>query len=66
MRKDYKGGASLGIGTGISWAKEESETYLTFAYRYAHTSYQQDDYNNVTYTYKNNFNRLEIKFGFKF
>jgi hypothetical protein len=64
--KDYKGGASFGLGTGISWAKEESETYLTFAYRYAHTSYQQDDYNNVTYTYKNNFNRLEIKFGFKF
>ena len=64
--KDYKGGASLGIGTGISWAKEDLETYLTFAYRYAQTSYKQEDYNDIVYTYKNNYNRLEIKFGFKF
>jgi len=64
--KDYKGGASLGIGTGISWAKEDIETYLTFAYRYAQTSYKQRNYNDITYTYKNNYNRLEVKFGFKF
>jgi hypothetical protein len=64
--KDYKGGASLGIGTGISWAKEDLETYLTFAYRYAQTSYKQDNYNNIIYTYKVNYNRLEVKFGFKF
>jgi hypothetical protein len=64
--KDYKGGASLGIGTGISWAREDMETYLSFAYRYAQTSYRQDNYNDVTYTYENNYNRLEIKFGFKF
>ena len=64
--KDYKGGASLGMGTGISWAREDMETYLTFAYRYAHTSYRQENYNDVTYTYENNYNRLEIKFGFKF
>jgi hypothetical protein len=64
--KDYKGGASLAVGTGISWAKEDIETYLTFAYRYAQTSYKQGNYNDVVYTYKNNYNRLEIKFGFKF
>jgi len=64
--KDYKGGASLGIGTGISWAREDMETYLSFAYRYAQTSYRQNNYNDVTYTYENNYNRLEIKFGFKF
>lgn len=64
--KDYKGGASLAIGTGISWSREDLETYLTFAYRYAQTSYKQGNYNDVVYTYKNNFNRLEIKFGFKF
>jgi hypothetical protein len=64
--KDYKGGASLGIGTGISWAREDMETYLSFAYRYSQTSYRQDNYNDVTYTYENNYNRLEIKFGFKF
>ena len=39
--KDYRGGASLAIGTGISWAKEDLETYLSFAYRYAQTSYKQ-------------------------
>ena len=64
--KNYKGGASITIGTGISWAKEEIETYLSFAYRYAQTSYKQGNYNDVIYTYKNNFNRLEIKLGFKF
>ena len=64
--KDYKGGASLGIGTGISWAREDMETYLSFAYRYAQTSYKQENYNDVTYTYEINYNRLELKFGFKF
>jgi hypothetical protein len=64
--KNYKGGASLAIGTGISWAREDMETYLTFAYRYTQTSYEQGNYNNVIYTYKSNYNRLEIKFGFKF
>lgn len=64
--KDYKGGASLGIGTGISWSKEDMETYLSFAYRYAETSYKQVSYNDITYTYKINYNRLEVKFGFKF
>jgi hypothetical protein len=64
--KDYKGGASFTLGTGISWAKEDLETYLSFGYRYAQTSYKQQDYNDIIYTYKNNYNRLEIKFGFKF
>lgn len=63
---DYKGGASLGFGTGISWTRNDSETYLSFGYRYAHTSYRQRNYNDFIYTYKNNYNRLEIKFGFKF
>jgi hypothetical protein len=64
--KNYKGGASLAIGTGISWAKEDLETYLSFSYRYAQTSYKQQNYNDIMYTYKNNYNRLEVKFGFKF
>lgn len=63
---DYKGGASLTIGTGISWAKEESETYLSFAYRYARTSYVESNYQGQETKFENNFNRLEIKFGFKF
>lgn len=64
--KNYKGGPSFGMGTGISWAKEDSETYLSFGYRYARTSYNQSNYNDIRYTYKNYYNRLEIKFGFKF
>ena len=64
--KDYKGGATITIGTGISWAREDIETYLSFAYRFAQTSYSQKDYSNITYTYENNYNRLEVKFGFKF
>jgi hypothetical protein len=63
---DYKGGGSMTIGTGISWSREESETYLSFAYRYARTSYTKLSYNQNVETYKNNFNRLEVKFGFKF
>jgi hypothetical protein len=64
--KDYKGGLSLTIGTGISWVKEDYETYLSFAYRYAHTSYTQNNYNNFAETYQSSYNRLEIKFGYKF
>lgn len=67
---NYRGGGSFALGSGISWAKEDYETYLSFAYRYAHTSYQSKVYSqgNITYnvTYKNSLNRLEIKFGFRF
>jgi hypothetical protein len=65
-KKSYEGGATFTIGTGISWVKEDGETYLSFAYRYAQTSYEMDNYNNQTDTYKNSYNRLEVKFGFKF
>jgi hypothetical protein len=64
--KTYSGGGTFTIGTGISWSNEDGETYLSFAYRNAHTSYSQNNYNNVPATYKSSYNRLEIKFGFKF
>lgn len=64
--RDYSGGSSFGIGTGISRIKDDVETYISFGYRYAYTSYKQNEYNNVTYTYKSNYNRLEIKVGFRF
>ena len=64
--KNYKGGFSMALGTGISWAKEGYETNLSFAYRYAHTSYSQNEYNRGNVTYNNKLNRLEIKFGYKF
>jgi hypothetical protein len=63
---NYKGGLSLGIGTGISWARDEYDSYLSFGYRYAHTSYQRKEYEQTISTYENIFNRLEIKFGFRF
>ncbi|MBA4321884.1 MAG: hypothetical protein C0408_03605 [Odoribacter sp.] len=63
---DYKGGASLALGCGISWAKEDFEKYLSFAYRYARTSYREENYLHYFATFKNVFNRLEIKFGFRF
>jgi hypothetical protein len=63
---NYKGGFTYALGTGISWAKDESETYLSFAFRYAHISRTENAYNSYEYTYKTNFNRLEIKYGFKF
>jgi hypothetical protein len=65
-KHDYKGGASLTFGTGLSWAREDIETYLSFAYRYAQTSYVQTEYNQQEVTYENNYNRLEVKFGFRF
>ena len=65
-RKDYTGGPTLTLGTGISWVRESMETYLSFAYRYARTSYTESNYNSYETTYKNSYNRLEIKFGFKF
>lgn len=65
-QRDFKGGLSFAFGTGISWAKDDIEAYLSFAYRYAATSYVQKNYNNYDATYKNSFNRLEVKFGFRF
>jgi len=63
---DYRGGPSFGIGTGVSRVKDDVETYVSFGYRYAQTSYKQIEYNDQEYTYKNTYNRLEIKFGFRF
>ena len=66
QEKNYKGGLSGAFGIGVSWSKEDIEPYLSFAYRYATTSYEQMNYNNQTARYNNTFNRLEIKFGFRF
>lgn len=63
---DYEGGLSGGFGSGISWIKEDYEMYLSFAYRYARTSYKQIEGQYKTVTYENNLNRLEIKLGFRF
>ena len=65
-KRDFRGGFSCALGTGISWVRDDFESYLSFAYRYAKTSYIQKNYSNFDATYKNSYNRLEIKFGFKF
>jgi len=62
----YRGGMSLTMGTGISWQKDETEIYLSFAYRYAHTSYTENYESPMNETYTSKSNRLEIKFGFRF
>jgi hypothetical protein len=64
--KSYDGGFTMTIGTGISWVRNDNETYLSFAYRNAYYSYTQLNYNNQEATYKNTLNRLEVKFGFRF
>jgi hypothetical protein len=64
--KTYKGGSSFTLGTGVSWDSGDNETYLSFAYRNAHTSYTQNDYNKQLVTYKSTINRLEVKLGFRF
>jgi hypothetical protein len=66
VQQSFKGGFSFTLGTGISWAKDEGETYLSFAYRHMHTSYEELNYNKQTNTYRNSYNRLEVKYGFKF
>jgi hypothetical protein len=68
-KKNFKGGFTCTLGTGVSWAREDIEPYLSFAYRYALTSYVQSVWGTSSYydaTFRNNYNRLEIKFGFKF
>lgn len=66
LRKSYSGGGTFTAGAGISWPGDGFETNLSFAYRYARTSYVQSEYNMQDVTYKNNYNRLEIKLGFRF
>jgi hypothetical protein len=66
LNKDYSGGPSFTLGTGISWAGDGIETNLSFAYRYARTRYLQSESNVEDVTYTTNYNRLEIKLGFRF
>ena len=65
-KRDYSGGFTCTFGTGITWAKDGYEPYLSFAYRYAKTSYKQYNYNNQDARYESLYNRLEIKFGISF
>jgi preprotein translocase subunit YajC len=66
LKKDYKGGPSFTLGAGISWPGDGIETNLSFAYRYARTSYVQSEYQATDVTFTSNYNRLELKVGFRF
>lgn len=64
--REYSGGPTMTIGSGINWDKGTHNMYLSFAYRYIRTEYIYDDDWSAPVTYKTNWNRLEIKFGFRF
>lgn len=64
--RKYSGGLTFTIGTGINWRKSTHSTYLSFAYRYIRTKYEQEEYTSSVSTYYTNWNRLEVKFGFRF
>jgi len=64
--KNYKGGALVTFGSGISWAKEEYDFNFSFAYRYSHTSYERYEGSRGDVTYTNALNRLELKLGLRF
>jgi hypothetical protein len=66
VESKYRGGLTLTAGTGISWSKEDYESYISFAYRYATTREIQIYEMLYDVTYKNYYNRLEIKMGIKF
>ena len=69
---EYKGGWTFGLGTGFRWPIKGYESFIKFGYRYAYTvhtgtSYNWVDYsNNYKCSYHVNFNRMEMRWGFKF
>lgn len=74
-KHDFRGGFSFTAGTGFEWTKDDISTFISFAYRYARTSYRENNYpiysdyyypGDYDYKYINNYHRLEIKFGFRF
>ena len=64
--RHYSGGFMGNLGTGIRWDKGTYEMNLSFSYRYARTSYTQEEYYSNPVTYKLNWRRLEVKFGIQF
>ncbi|MCU0461631.1 MAG: hypothetical protein MUF36_06410 [Bacteroidales bacterium] len=68
--EDYKGGWTIGGGTGFRWPIKDFESYIKFGYRYGYLVHTEENtyYSTfpVKYTYHANFYRLEMKWGFKF
>ncbi|TFH39253.1 MAG: hypothetical protein E4G95_01610 [Bacteroidia bacterium] len=64
--RDYSGGPTFTIGTGINWQRESYDMILSFAFRYIKTEYSIQDYNSNESNYITNWRRLEVKLGFRF
>ena len=64
--REYKGGPSATAGYGISVAMSDVEFYMSFAYRYFRVKEIVTTTTPSTESYYYNFNRLEIKLGFRF
>jgi hypothetical protein len=68
--EDYKGGWTLGGGTGFKWPLAVYESYVRFGFRYGYTvcdkNYSDGGDSRFDYTYQSNFYRIEIKWGVKF
>jgi len=64
--REYKGGPTVTAGMGASFAINDMEAYVTFAYRHFNTKEIVTTSTSNTETFFYNFNRLEIKLGFRF
>jgi len=64
--RDYRGGPTVTLGTGINWQRESYEMVLSFAFRYIKTEYSVQDYYSYESTYTTSWKRLEVKLGFRF
>ena len=64
--REYKGGPTATAGFGASFAFSDMEAYMSFAYRYFKTREIVTTSTSTTENLFYNYNRLEIKFGFRF
>lgn len=64
--RDYSGGPTFSVGTGINWHRDSYDMILSFAYRYIKTEYSIQDYYSNESDYITSWKRLEVKLGFRF
>jgi hypothetical protein len=64
--RECKGGPTVTAGMGASFAISEMETYVSFAYRHFSTKEIVTTSTSETENFYYYYNRLEIKFGFRF
>ncbi len=67
---DYRNGWTFATGFGLLWPLGNIESYVKLGYRYAYARYTEE-WTSTTppyniYDHKQNFNCIEIKWGFKF